>query len=307
MANSSKRAKPVIIPAPTPADTQQTFSMPISRIGLSPHEVYADYRIVTHILADHLLSVPLTCTLASPFDRLATIQQVSPWLENAELSSRTSIRPLIDMYKNEGVEGYFVGNLTGILQDSVFKLSDALIEEVLNEYSFGSFYSFVAANVLARIISYPLLTIRRRLQILTGPNQERSIIATTKDIIQHKGYIGLWDGAFWKIAADSVQLALQYGIMKLLLGYSPDLSKPKNNELFSFAFGFVLASCVVVPMRTISKCQEVSNTPTSAQDIYNTCGTNGLLLNGLLSTALASCFSVVGLISSSYIMHYFID
>ena len=298
-----KVKKVVAIPHPRPADHPQSFHEVQNLVqgDLDPSALFADYRIVTTILADHLLCIPLTVTFANPFERVATIQQVSTFF-HTNVSRSNPAYPLRDIYQEEGIEGFFVGNLVGLMQDSLFKLSDTLIGEVFNSNNFGGIYGLVASNIIARLIAYPLLTVRRRLQVMW--REDRTIMGITRTITKKKGFLGIWDGVLLKIFADGLQLALQYGVMRLVLGHHPEyvVVRPKFDEFLSFGVGLCVASAVAVPIRTIVKINQISDEWLSIPQIWKRCGTRNIIFNGMLSTVFSSCFSVFGLFCSSQII-----
>lgn len=182
-----------------------------------------DATVMKDLLAGYLAGV-ITSSLTTPVWITITHKQT-----DRETSSEggDEKRPLVqiakDIYRKDGIKGFWKGILVSYVLSTnpainyaAFELLKRLHIKFSGSKHAGAFTIFLLgaiAKVIATIITYPLITIKTRLQSRgTSPKQNLSIIQFILSVVKEEGILSMYQGISSKILQSVLTAALLFMI-----------------------------------------------------------------------------------------------
>lgn len=217
--------------------------------------------IQSYLLASTSSAI-MTKTCTAPITRIKVLQQIQSY---HNYNNYTGISNSIKyIYKNEGLLGYFKGNLTNISKSIPnycikFPLNDIYLKYMLKNKNFSSIKQLpynnllqagVFAGLFQTIFTYPIDLLRTRItQDSQMINTNNKINSCLKNIIKQDGIAGLYRGFTPALLSTPLYIGIQLSSYQYLKNTNTIIS----NSLISGACAGLISQTIMYPGDTIKR------------------------------------------------------
>lgn len=207
-------------------------------------------------------SAIITKTFTSPITRIKVLQQIQSYHNSNNYKGiKNSVKYI---YKNEGISGYFKGNLTNIFKSVPnycikFPLNDIYLKYMLNNKQYSSikqldYNSLLQAGVFTGIcqtvITYPIDLVRTRItQDSNMIKQNNKIHSCLTNIITQDGIKGLYRGFTPAILSTPLYIGIQLSTYQYIKNSNTIIS----NSLIAGSLAGFISQTITYPGDTIKR------------------------------------------------------
>ena len=211
-------------------------------------------------------SAIITKTCTSPITRIKVLQQIQSY---HNLNNYKGINNSIKyIYKNEGILGYFKGNLTNVFKSVPnycikFPINDIYLKYILKNKKYSNIKELPYNNLLQAgiftglcqtIFTYPIDLVRTRItQDSQMIHKNNKINSCLKNIIKQDGIFGLYRGLTPALLSTPLYIGIQLSSYQYLKNTNTILS----NSLLSGACAGFISQTIMYPGDTIKRNLQV--------------------------------------------------
>lgn len=156
------------------------------------------HQILRHLLAGTICGA-VSRTVVAPLERVKVLSMVG-----SEVAKNGFASTFSNVWRKEGIEGLFKGNLLNVLQIAPTKFVEFVIYDNMEEFVLRrteqvdmSGIKHLALGTMASLagtfISHPIDSVRTAISMEIGGAQ-KSVIESTRSILKNKGFLGLYRG-----------------------------------------------------------------------------------------------------------------
>lgn len=194
-------------------------------------------------------AVSRTCT--SPLERLKILNQVRGMKTIGKNEYRGVFSSLAQMYRIEGLRGFFKGNGTNVIRIAPYsaiqfmsyekykkKFLEKDGEDAVHLTPVQNLVAGGMAGVTSLLCTYPLDLVRSRLTVQTTEEKYKGIAATFRMVYREEGFKGLYKGMLTSIMGVAPYVAINFTTYETLKRLWADSNRPPT-IVESLAFGAV--------------------------------------------------------------------
>lgn len=234
-------------------------------------------------------SAIVTKTCTAPITRIKVLQQIQSYHNSNNYKGiNTSIKYI---YKNEGISGYFKGNLTNIFKSVPnycikFPLNDIYLKYMLKNKQYSSIKQLPYNNLLQSgiftgicqtVITYPIDLVRTRItQDSNMIKQNNKIHSCLTNIIKQNGISGLYRGFTPAILSTPLYIGIQLSSYQYIKNSNTILS----NSFIAGALAGFLSQTIMYPGDTIKRNLQIDGLNQTKYNNLTQCIKNIFLKNG---------------------------
>ena len=217
-----------------------------------------DYMIY---ISSSISSAIITKTMVSPLERIKILKQVqSYYASNKYTGLSGSLRYI---YHNEGLLGYFKGNLANLTRvipnyAIKFPMNDIYKSKIKNYYNTDklSFLQLLSSGMLSGLnlvlFTFPFDVVRTRMTLDKNMASYNSIFNCGKQIIKTEGFTSLYKGLSISIMTSPLYIGLQLSLYEVFKEHFDD------NKLLSGASAGIIAQTLMYPGDTIKRQMQIN-------------------------------------------------
>eukprot|EP01080_Neovahlkampfia_damariscottae_P005751 gene5751-9572_t len=203
--------------------------------------------------------------LGAPLTRITILQQTHEF-RSREAPGKvkiSNIQIVKDIFKNEGLRGFWRGNLTDLTRSIPQGGITYLVYEIFKKYflkfdssTHGTYSRLLAggsAGLVNVLSTYPLEVVRTRLAVQSKDSiQYNGIVDTIKKIRQQEGFKAFYRGCGISMTQSFPMMAMNYTLFDYAKGYLEDRGyKGMVYSVLSGVFSGTITSSVLFPMDVV--------------------------------------------------------